>query len=108
MDDKLIEAVARVMCAADGLDPDQDRRVIGSVMLDVAVNPETAQRWRLYVKRACAALRAIEDAGYVVVPKEPTEEMATVLICYVGDRTDATDFYQELLSARPRLTGEPQ
>ncbi len=54
--DKIVEAMARGLCAADGY----------------AWVDEFGDQWR---KKAQAALTAAREAGFVFVPVEPTEAM---------------------------------
>lgn len=85
MTTSLIEAVARA---------------IGDFMssADVALDVHT--------EAARATLSAIEASGtHVVVPKEPTREMlAEFEGADVSDWTDVRAGYQDMLSARPRVT----
>lgn len=67
--DEMVEAAARALCVADGLDPDEDwRQVPGGAFCDAAVDPATAQRWRTYIGKARAALDTppARDEGYGV------------------------------------------
>lgn len=57
-----IEIMARAMCISGGFSPDDTM-------------PNGGPRWRYYKPGLQAALSALRDAGYVVVPVEPTEEM---------------------------------
>lgn len=57
-----IEIMARAMCISGGFSPD-DRM------------PNDGPRWRYYVPGIQAALSALHEAGFVVVPVEPTEAM---------------------------------
>ena len=61
---ELTEAMARALCRENGIDPD------GGI-------PGKKFNWQLnaILGVALAALAAIEAAGFVVVPKEPTWEM---------------------------------
>jgi hypothetical protein len=51
-----VEQIARLLCRADGIDPDADWRIQGSTMLTVA--DPTPQMWRRYRDKAVAALEA--------------------------------------------------
>jgi hypothetical protein len=58
--------------------------------------------------RACVrtAIAAIEEAGWCLVPKEPTDDMIRASVFgQFNDRTHAQR-YAEILSMRPRITGE--
>jgi len=65
------EVIARSLCVADGNDPDGDFRECGPVFLTVAV--DHPERWRTRIREADAILAALDAAGLVVVPREPTE-----------------------------------
>lgn len=52
---------------------------------------------------ARAALTELEQAGYVVVPVEPTEEMIDAGWAYVHNE-DAAGTWRSMLSARPKVT----
>lgn len=68
---------------------------------------------------ARAVLSAIESAGYVIVPKDPTEEMMVAAQKAQGDHSnpdewlsdygaeDARKLYGAMLSARPKVTPLP-
>ena len=101
--DTLREAVARAQCAAGGFDPDE-------------AMPNGGSRWRYYLPTTDAALSAIEAAGWLVVPVEPTEPMrfagGTVCeqIMFEGYPLangvifdDMAIVYTAMLSAAPRL-----
>lgn len=70
--DKLVELVARAICRANNIDPDSDWRVSGEVMLTVKV--DHPEQWRRHVDQARAALTAIEEAGWAVVPRELADD----------------------------------
>jgi hypothetical protein len=74
-DNKLIEAMARGIAREDESDPD-------AVCLLTGEPQHRSWEWC-----AQAALQAITDAGYAVVPVEPTEAMIEVAIrrCVSGD-----------------------
>lgn len=76
MNESMIERVARALCIADGRDPDEDWRVGPTgLFAEVHIKPGEEQRWRTYVRKVRAAFAEIERLGFVVVPREPTEEM---------------------------------
>lgn len=58
------EIVARALCKLDEYDPDELGSHFGGGLL-----------WTQYEDDARAALRALEEQGYAVVPREPTEAM---------------------------------
>jgi len=72
-----IEAAARALCVADGMDPSGIEGVHDDPM------------WVPYMPDATAALRAIqpaiEAAGFVVVPREPTERMLEAATEWIRD-----------------------
>lgn len=65
-----VEIVARAICAADGINPDKQ---ISPLVGDLA--------WHAWQTNATAALRALEAAGYTLLPpEEPVEgELGDVL-----------------------------
>jgi len=70
MTDKLIEVLAR----------DHSGRVFDQFFCDPHRSPERRAQWiektwKAYMPEARAALTAIREAGYAVVPVEPTEKM---------------------------------
>lgn len=79
----LIEAIARAL--HDGDHPD-----------DIMEWPEHSDSWRAnYARSAQAALTAITEAGYAVVPVEPTEAMlkaAADQVTYDIDSEQAVKF----------------
>lgn len=58
------EIVARALCKEDGHDPDE-----------WASHFTDEKLWMEWREAARAALRALEEAGYAVVPREATPEM---------------------------------
>jgi hypothetical protein len=64
-DERLIEAVARVLCVAAGLDPD-------SPTFDIYVpgDPVAGIPWAGYRPDARNAIAAIRSSGYAIVPLE--------------------------------------
>ena len=71
--DDLREVIARAICRVqlNGGDPDQPAvRWNGTEM-----EPQSFPAWRDYTDEAEHALSALDAAGMVVVPKEPTEAM---------------------------------
>ena len=65
-DDATVERVARAICIEERLDPDEDWRKVplpsgDFVMLAVAIEPGEEQRWRTYIRRARAAIRALAE-----------------------------------------------
>lgn len=94
MSDDLIEAVAKAICNDMGWHP-----YVGSLK-----EAEKAVR---------AALSAIEAAGFVIAPVEPTDEMKNIDIsnafqmpcCMPAPGTFRPDIiYTAMLSARPKVT----
>ncbi len=63
----MIERVARALCVADRLDPDEDWRLVGNVMLEVEVADPS--RWVTYVPKARAALQAMREPDAAAVEK---------------------------------------
>lgn len=75
MSDKLIEAVAKAICQS-AMDENEVARK--TPMAPLAFSRNTAgdqELWAIFETDAAAVLAAIEASGFVVVPKEPTEEM---------------------------------
>lgn len=65
-------------------------------------------RTRRHAARATAALRAIEAAGYVVVPREPTKEMVAAGYEMTPDETmsddsDAINVWEAMIAAAPKV-----
>lgn len=100
----LIEAVARAILA--------ERYQLENGRLNTNISWETIdENTRVrYLDQARAALSVIENAGFVLMPKEPTEEMLTdaALRHPDGDMYDVfpliISMYAALLSARPKVT----
>lgn len=98
MSDELIEAVAKA------LNEFENQRV-----------PHMAKPWSLLtvpvrdvvLAEARAALSAIEAAGFVVVPKEPTDEMVDGALGFMDYHApgQAEIIYGTMLSLRPKITG---
>jgi len=67
--------------------------------------------WEMHLavceQSAKAALRAIDEAGYAVVPKEPSEEMIIATVGYVlaPARDAGRHAYSAFLAAAPDVTG---
>jgi len=59
----LRETVARAMCSAKGYAPDEIFHAQGY---------SPSRMWEHFTTEAYAALRAVADAGFVIVPKDPT------------------------------------
>lgn len=53
---EMVERVARALCIADRLDPDADWRNSGAITLAVAM--DDPRRWRIYERKARAAIEA--------------------------------------------------
>lgn len=87
---RMVEAMARAQCVDAGLDPNE-----------LMANGETC--WRYCVPRCdaflTAALAVLDEAGWVVVPKEPTEAM----VWKAGATYPFLDLpsYRELVAAAP-------
>lgn len=62
---EIVEIMARAMCEDAGFDPDE-------------IGANDGPRWIRYRPLVDSALAAIEQAGFVVVSKEPTEAMGRV------------------------------
>src|SRR5690606_11021001 len=74
----IIETVARAMWKLDPLD-------------------ETGEmKWRYYSPEAQAAVKALEAAGYAIVPVEPTKEQASKLMEQVKIQQGITLIYPSL------------
>ena len=71
MSEKIFEAVARALCKANGTEPDAPSGAVGFM-------------WRLYETDATAAIAAhiaaLNEAGFVIVPREPTKEMLAAFV----------------------------
>lgn len=67
------ERACRALCVADGLDPDEDWRMSGDVMLTVLVKPENRPRWTRYGDKVRAVLLAIREPEETLHP-EPFDE----------------------------------
>jgi hypothetical protein len=74
-DERLIEAVARVLCVAAGLDPD-------SPTFDIYVpgDPVAGIPWAGYRPDARNAIAAIRSSGYAIVPHRKPTESATAAV----------------------------
>ena len=79
--DEMIEVMARAICMSDC-----------QTIADLS-SEDFGARWvalmDCYLANSCAALSALEAAGYVVVPKEPGVEMLA------NGAAAARDFYSE-------------
>lgn len=94
--DELIEAVAKAICREN---------LISTKQPD---DPETmGYYWKSFLGEARAALSAIEAAGFVVVPVEPTDEMAenarNAIYDSLPSMLRAKRVYADMLSARPKV-----
>jgi len=56
-----IEAVARELCIADGLDPDADALVSRDFLLPLSVRPEGHRMWTHYRNAAIRSLRIMSN-----------------------------------------------
>lgn len=91
MSDELIEAVAKAICREN---------LISTKQPD---DPETmGYYWKSFLGEARAALSAIEGAGFVVVPVEPTDEMLAVMML-AATNGSSHYAYTAMLSARPKV-----
>lgn len=104
--DKLIEAVAKAVCVQNLVSTRQPQ---DAATIDAY--------WRSFVPEARAALAAVEAAGWVLVPVEPTIKMcdAAMELSENPSRTGwryvpkaPGDAWRMMLSARPRITGETE
>ena len=68
--DEIVELLAREMAVQNGLNPDE----LVTTFSRGGPNPEKSA-WKCYEHFARAALSALHEAGYRVVPNEPTDEM---------------------------------
>ena len=68
----MVEIVASALCECDGRDPDGDWTLGDGFALSVALPPGEQFWWRQYINKARAALTALADAGYVIMPREAT------------------------------------
>lgn len=100
----LVEIIARALCKAEGANPD------GHGVCEKGLDPEPA--WRYFDSEARAVLTALSEAGWVVVPIKPTQEMVDA--CW-GDTVDwaaveeaevegVQSIYRAMLSASPSLS----
>lgn len=82
--DEIVEVVARALCRLfDGRDPDET--IAGDCYTFTTEEPDYSlpipdvivygHRWQAYQRKAQAALSALKQAGYAVLPVEPTEAM---------------------------------
>lgn len=62
-----VEVVARALCVFDESDPD--------AVHEWGWPREALPTWTIYTHEARAAVRALEEAGMVIVPREATEAM---------------------------------
>lgn len=90
MTEGIIEAVARALCLANGIDPDGG---ISQLAGDKA--------WHAYVMDAHAAITAYEAArgDVVVVPKEPTPAMMDAATEVTENGCFADDIYRAMIAA---------
>lgn len=96
---EMVERVARVLCAADRLDPDEDWRVSGGIMLTVAIECGKAQRWRTYAPKARAAIEAM---------REPTQAMTDAgIVSNQRILHNCVGIWQEMISAALATSAEP-
>jgi hypothetical protein len=65
------EIMARAMCQAQRVEPEQLCAGLG-VLIPLG---ESAPAWRVRLPYIDAAIAAMREAGYVIVPMEPTEAM---------------------------------
>jgi hypothetical protein len=71
--EKMIEAGCREQCRIEGVNPDQDWRDCGAVMLSVALKPGHEQRWRTYDREVLAAYSAMLKAAKDEDSQQPLE-----------------------------------
>ena len=101
---KAREVIARAICCQHGTSPDetgpQQRHAILQDGIDTIISDHMGPLWTMWLDDADAALVALTDAGYVIVPKEPTEEMieATARL-YFGVKESVIDIYKAMLAA---------
>lgn len=89
----IIEIMARAMCLDDGNDPDAD--FVGG-----------AKKWEAYAHDAGICVAALTEAGFAIVPVEPTEAMADAgygVLADADDRMlayrDASDVYRAMIQS---------
>lgn len=99
--DDLVEIMARAICASLGVNPDAN-----------GTDGTPYSAWKPFAEDAEIALTALSEAGWVVVPIKPTQEMVDA--CW-GDTVDwaaveeaevegVQSIYRAMLSASPSLS----
>ena len=70
--EQIIEVMARAVCVEHGADPDgrsrEQRHAVKIDGVSTIISDHMGPLWKLYANDASAALTALEQAGYVVVP----------------------------------------
>lgn len=102
MRDKIIEAVVNAICEierAGGQDA-----IVGPSRKALPHLAGTEQARAEYARCIRAALAAIEDAGYRIVPVEPTAEMMSEISGVMIGSYDAREAYLAMLAVAPKVT----
>lgn len=79
------EVIAQKLCANDGL--------------KCFAMFEGKPLWMQYEDEAQAALDAISEAGFVIVPKEPTHDMTEPVVPAGEDRTPVLKIWRAMIEA---------
>jgi hypothetical protein len=103
-DEKMVERVARVIYVAEYPDSDPDEIIpLGSLAIGEEVSKGPS--WSLcetHARDAIAAHKsALSDAGYVIVPREPTDAMIAIGQGWCGEYP-AEDVWREMIKAAPK------
>lgn len=99
---KIAEIMARSYHAEECHDTEASYRRWGWAVPEKWADPWNSgglrQRQKLE-RYAQAVLTALEQAGYVVVPKEPTQDMQKAALFFVMRQHQARDIYRAMISA---------
>jgi len=72
---ELVEALARALAAAEGVDPNGDpNEMLDGTRTNVAY-PTSARLWWRYTRHAYTVMATLGKLRLVIVPREPTEAM---------------------------------
>lgn len=101
---RAVEAMARGICLSLREDPDADCRIVGHVMLDVALPENERRNWQARRKEATAALTALhrfhaENGLRMGVPVVATERM----LSSAGYDSDVWSYRDDFVSREDRI-----
>ncbi len=102
-----VERVARALCPVD---PDSDRELVSNGKWYQAGSPH----WQSWIGEAGAAIAAADaalaEAGYAIMPREPTDLMAEAGMPFTGDpcwQDDVKRAWRAMWDAAPKPEEHP-